>query len=99
MADSSGKTAIDTGGLTGIGLAISQALRANGHKVVIGTRRGGDADAQTMAKQEVGEDVHLFALDVRDPASVERFCEDTARVAGDVDILVNSAGVSTHQTI
>lgn len=98
MADS-GRTAIVTGGLTGIGLAISQALRASGHKVVIGTRRGADEGAQEMARREVGENVHLFALDVRDPDSVERFCEDTARVAGDVDILVNSAGVSTHQTI
>ena len=87
------RTAIVTGGLSGMGLAIARRLIAEGHDVTIGARRGGDAEAVREILGTEGIGAHVAALDVRSTESVDRFVAEVVARRGGVDILVNAAGV------
>jgi NAD(P)-dependent dehydrogenase (short-subunit alcohol dehydrogenase family) len=92
-------TAIVTGGLQGIGLAIATELTRQGARVAVGARRGGDANHSTAAKTAVGNSGMVAALDVCSNDSIEDFVAAVRGTIGIPDILVNAAGVSVHQTI
>jgi NAD(P)-dependent dehydrogenase (short-subunit alcohol dehydrogenase family) len=79
-----GKTALVTGGGTGIGLAIARCLAAAGARVLIAGRR---LDVLEQAAAESPELVPLL-LDLTRPEEIARF----VAAAGPVDILVNNAG-------
>jgi NAD(P)-dependent dehydrogenase (short-subunit alcohol dehydrogenase family) len=87
------KTAIITGGTTGIGMACAQALIARGHHVAIGARRAGDTAVQAHVHSSVGADVMLFPLNVADRASVDAFVARVVETLGTPTILVNAAGI------
>jgi NAD(P)-dependent dehydrogenase (short-subunit alcohol dehydrogenase family) len=80
-----GKHAVVTGASRGIGLAIAQALLAQGARVTLMAR---DAAVLEVAAAGLGDGAAWQAVDVSDAASVT---EAFAR-AGAVDILVNNAG-------
>jgi NAD(P)-dependent dehydrogenase (short-subunit alcohol dehydrogenase family) len=87
------KTAIVTGGLSGMGLAIARRLAKDGTTVVIGARSAGD---QAYVRKILGADhAGLLAatLDVRSSESVDAFVAKVAKIHGGVDILINAAGV------
>lgn len=86
------KTAIITGGLSGMGLAISRRLARDGTKVVVGARSGGDA-GHVSAILGADSGIQAAALDVRSSESVDAFVAQVAKTHGSVDILVNAAGV------
>jgi 3-oxoacyl-[acyl-carrier protein] reductase len=81
-----GRTALVTGGSRGIGRAIAASLAEAGATVVIGYRSGADKAAEVA--EEVGG--RAVQADVSDPEEAKRLVED----AGDVDVLVNNAGVT-----
>lgn len=93
------KTAIVTGGLSGIGFAVAKALADNGIRVAIGARRGGDTALHADIKSALGEDTAIYPLNVRDEGSVDAFCKSIRDEAGSIDILVNAAGICLHQTV
>lgn len=77
-----GSRALVTGGTGGIGAAIAQALAAEAIGVVIADTRA-PADAS-----------HFVAMDVRDAAAVRRgFDAAQEMLGGEIDILVNAAGI------
>lgn len=87
------KTAIVTGGLSGMGLAIARRFAADGATVVVGARR---ADDTAKVRDILGADadrIHAAAVDVRARESVDAFVANVAEAHGGVDILVNAAGV------
>lgn len=87
------KTAIVTGGLSGMGLAIARRFAKDGIQVHVGTRSAADA---SHARDVLGEDadrISAAALDVRSSASADAFVADVVQKRGRVDILVNAAGV------
>lgn len=93
------KIAIVTGGLSGMGRAISRRLAAEGAVVVVGARRAGD-DAQTAPlRAEFGESVQFAQLDVRSSESCAGFVENVIATHGRVDILVNAAGIYEEAAI
>lgn len=77
------RTAVITGASAGIGAATARALAGDGWHVVLGARRHDRIDA--LAGELGGS---ALALDVTDPASVERFIAAVPRC----DLLVNNAG-------
>lgn len=93
------RTAIVTGGLQGIGLAIAAKLTQQGVRVAVGARRGGETDYCQPAYEAVGREGLVAALDVRSNDSIEHFVGLVRESTGIPDILVNAAGVSVHQTV
>lgn len=82
-----------TGGGTGIGLGVALAMNKAGAKVVIGGRR---IDAlQTAAQAAVDpHPITPIAVDVADRASVNHFFDQIHSQMGQIDILVNAAGIN-----
>ncbi|KPK05739.1 MAG: 3-oxoacyl-ACP reductase [Betaproteobacteria bacterium SG8_39] len=89
--DFKGRTAIVTGGAQGIGLAITQRLIASGATVRIW-----DRDDRLLAKSiaAIGSQASGDALDVTDPAAVERGAKTALEALGRIDVLVNNAGIA-----
>src|SRR5215831_17810790 len=88
------RTALVTGGSRGIGRAISVALAAAGHRVVMTCRS--DLESAEAAVAEIrsrGGEAHAIAADVRDAAAVKAVGERVSRDFGGADILVNNAGI------
>jgi NAD(P)-dependent dehydrogenase (short-subunit alcohol dehydrogenase family) len=94
MTRLSGQTAVVTGGATGIGKAIAQALAAEGCRVAIAGRR--EAALRDAAKG--GSQSLLFhTVDVTDRRSVAALFTWANETLGRVDILVNNAGINTQK--
>jgi 3-hydroxybutyrate dehydrogenase len=79
--DLSGRTALVTGGASGIGLACATRLAAAGASVVVADR---DGPAATRVAAEIG--ATALVIDLSDPAVVDT-------VGAEVDIVVNNAGL------
>jgi 3-oxoacyl-[acyl-carrier protein] reductase len=86
FASLDGKRALVTGASKGIGRAIAQELARAGATVVVGYRSGKD-DAEALAAEIGGTAVQA---DVSSPDDAKRLVDQ----AGDVDVLVNNAGVT-----
>ncbi len=91
-SDLKGKTAIVTGGATGIGRAIAGSLAAHGVRIVLADL---NLDAAKKAAAELGPDALAFGLDVSKRAEVERSFALIEKTVGHYDILIANAGVST----
>jgi meso-butanediol dehydrogenase / (S,S)-butanediol dehydrogenase / diacetyl reductase len=90
MVRFAGKTAIVTGGASGIGAAFARRVHAEGARVVIADR---DAAAGVALADELGEDVRFAEIDVTDPDAHMRLAADTRSRFGAIDILFNNAGI------
>ena len=88
--DLSGKTAIVTGGYSGIGLETTRALTDAGARVIVPARRTKEAKA---ALAGIITDADIFEMDLADLKSVDRFVSKFARSETDLDILINNAAV------
>ena len=81
-----GRTAVVTGGVSGIGAGIAARLAAEGARVSLW-----DRDAAALEKAEAP---HKIALEVTDAEAVQRAAEATAAMLGKIDIMVASAGIT-----
>jgi 3-oxoacyl-[acyl-carrier protein] reductase len=86
FASLDGKTALVTGASRGIGAAIAEELTRAGASVVIGYRSGQE-EAEALAAQ-IG--ARAVQADVSSPEDAARLVEE----AGDLDVLVNNAGLT-----
>ena len=86
------RCALITGGASGFGLAIAEALLAQGARVAIGDIDSGRLEA---AAQNLGhtDDVLPLELDVTSPVSVKSAVAACQEAFGGLDTLINSAGV------
>jgi NAD(P)-dependent dehydrogenase (short-subunit alcohol dehydrogenase family) len=91
-----GRTAVVIGATSGIGLAIARGLAQAGADVVATGRRQELVDAAAGEIESFGRRSLRVASDVTEPASLEALHEAVARSLGDVDILVNAAGITTR---
>ncbi|MEL6365470.1 MAG: oxidoreductase [Pseudomonadota bacterium] len=87
--DLSGRTAVVTGGYSGIGVETVRALAGAGARVVV---PGRDEAKAREALAGVSGDVALAAMDLADLASVKAFAADIV-AAGPVHLLINNAGI------
>lgn len=85
-----GKRALITGGGTGIGLGIAQAMVEAGAKVVITGRREA---VLTEAVAKLGTQASYRVNDITDKKAIPALVADIATNEGPIDILVNNAGI------
>ena len=88
-----GKTAVVTGGGTGIGWGIAQALASEGCHVLISGRRAEVLQAAVASWQGTAP-MRCCECDVSKRGSVDSFFVWANRELGKIDILVNAAGVN-----
>jgi 3-oxoacyl-[acyl-carrier protein] reductase len=86
FASLEGKTALVTGGSRGIGAAVARELARAGATVVVGYRSGAE-EAEAIAAEVGGRAVQADVSNVDD---AKRLVEE----AGDLDVLVNNAGIT-----
>ena len=90
--DLDGVGVLVTGGTSGLGFAMSQALAQAGARVALTGRT--EVRAQNAAARIVGgARVTGLAMDVRDEQSVSAGVEHALSVLGGLDVLVNNAGI------
>ncbi|RKR75920.1 SDR family NAD(P)-dependent oxidoreductase [Frondihabitans australicus] len=99
MSRFTGKTAIVTGGASGIGRATSLRIASEGGNVVI-------ADVQQELGEKVAADIaatggsaHFVHLDVTDAGAWDAAVATTVSAFGGLDVLVNNAGIGDNALI
>ena len=94
MITNNGKVALVTGANKGIGKAIARGLARDGFVVYLGARDLEKGKAAAEELREEGE-VRVIALDVADARSVTAARQTIELEAGQLDVLVNNAGISS----
>jgi len=93
--DLTGKTALVTGGTSGIGKAIAEALLTHNARVVVGSR---SEEKVQNARQELGdrfgEAARVGSLDVSDRQSIDAAFDEANQAFGGASVLVNCAGAN-----
>ncbi|MBD8643116.1 MAG: SDR family oxidoreductase [Stenotrophomonas sp.] len=93
MYNLNNKTAVVTGGGSGIGLAIAKRLTQEGARVVITGRRQQVLDE---ALATLGENAVGLVADVSSASSLEALYTEVKRLFGGIDVLVANAGGGVH---
>ena len=93
MARLAGKTAIVTGGAKGIGRHYSQALAAEGARVMIADIADGRGLAEEIAGRHGANSVASATFDVSDENAVKGLVAETIERFGQIDVLVNNAAL------
>src|SRR5436305_1072526 len=91
-----GKTALITGGGSGIGLAVARTFLEHGVRVAI-TGRNGEKLRQATASLQGGDRLIYQSADVADLAQVQSLVTKVNSVFGTIDILVNNAGLNVKE--
>lgn len=93
------RTALVTGGTSGIGEAIAIALQAAGHRVIVTCYAGvEDPAAWKSAQAAAGRDFRVEPVDVGDYDSCQSMAARLHADGVEVDILVNDAGITRDAT-
>ena len=93
------RVALVTGGMGGIGTAICRRLCATGYVVIAGCGPGSQRRERWLAEMRAeGHEVYSAAGNVADWDSTRDAIERARREAGEVDVLVNNAGITRDGT-
>jgi uncharacterized oxidoreductase len=84
-----GNTIFITGGGSGIGRALAEALNKRGNKVIISGRRKGHLDA--VVRDNPG--IQAIQLDIADPDNIKAVAQKLIREHPDLNVLINNAGI------
>jgi NAD(P)-dependent dehydrogenase (short-subunit alcohol dehydrogenase family) len=91
------KSALITGGSSGIGLGIALALAQEGANVAIASRKR-DRQAEELLRA-TGVRVSALEVDVSQEAGVQRMVREAIEQLGSIDLFVNNAARALHQPI
>ncbi|WP_374388602.1 SDR family oxidoreductase [Brevundimonas sp.] len=84
-----GNTILITGGGTGIGRALAEALHARGNQIIITGRR----EAPLKAVADANPGMAWAALDVADPAAIRAFAAQVVKDHPALNVVINNAGI------
>lgn len=88
-----GKTAVVTGASRGIGLAIASKLGRLGASVAICSRKSEDLERAASGLRQQGITTLPIVADVTQASDLENLIEQTRNQLGEIEILVNNAGI------
>ena len=92
-----GRTAVITGGTTGLGRELAEGFLRAGARVVCGARREHSVVGEVVDRYP--DRAAYVACDVREPESLERLMDATAERFGGIDIVVANAGITRNGTV
>ena len=99
QVDLSGQTALVTGASRGIGKAIALALGKAGAKVACIARNEEKLRETADAINSAGSTAVVYACDVTDSAAVQKVVDAVVEDWGQLDIVVNNAGITRDTLI
>lgn len=94
-----GKTAIVTGGTSGIGFSTAQALLAKGAKVVVAGRNMQRGEEAVAKLSQTSAHIAFCQTDTADEMSVKSLVDFAVERFGSLDIMINNAGIGIHGTV
>ena len=94
LFDLAGRTAIVTGGGSGLGRQMAEGLAEMGANLVLCARKKERCEKAADELKAFGVKTLAFGCDVRNPAEIQAVVDATTAAFGRVDILINNAGVS-----
>ncbi len=92
---SSGNTILITGGGSGIGRGLAEALQADGNQVIIAGRRQSALDATTKATPGM----QSMVLDVENSEAVRSFATEAVKRFPKLNVLINNAGIMRTENL
>ena len=88
-----GRTAMVTGGASGIGLQIAQDLAREGATLCIVDRNAEATREAVRSLEALGARAHAFVVDLSDAQATRQMLQQALQQVGALDILVNNAGI------
>lgn len=93
LFDLTGKTALITGGVHGLGMAMAKGLGHAGAKIVVNDLSQENIDKAIIEYQSVGIEAYGYVFDVTDETAVIAAISKIETEVGPIDILINNAGI------
>jgi NAD(P)-dependent dehydrogenase (short-subunit alcohol dehydrogenase family) len=93
------KTAIVTGGASGIGFAVAERLLSEGANVVIADLAGALDAPPVVAWASAQDRVRLARCDITLDSDIESVCAEAVAAFGGLDVLVNNAGGMIYKSV
>ena len=93
-----GQVALVTGGVRGIGLAISERFIRAGARVAVGYSRNAKA-AEAFLEQHAGSGATVHQGNIASAEDCERTVREVIERHGRLDVLVNNAGITVDRTV
>ena len=93
LFDLTGKTALITGGVHGLGMAMSKGLGHAGAKIVVNDLSQQALDNAIAEYKSVGIEAYGYVFDVTDETAVIASIKKIEAEVGPIDILINNAGI------
>ncbi len=94
MKNLENKTSIITGGAQGIGLALAEMFAENGSNIAICDINENALKTAKTKLEKIGIKVFVKKADISKAEDCQTFVKDTIENLGDIDVLVNNAGVT-----
>jgi 3-oxoacyl-[acyl-carrier protein] reductase len=88
------KVAVITGAANGIGLTAAEVFAREGAKVAMADFNVEQGEARASELREKGYEVTFFQVNVADRASVDQMVEKVRSAYGNIEILINNAGIT-----
>lgn len=99
LFDLTGRRVLITGSSQGIGLGLARGMAQAGASVVLNARSERALDQAVVALRSEGFDAHSACFDVTDAAAVERGVATIVTEIGDIEVLVNNAGMQDRRPL
>jgi len=101
MGTLEGAVVVVTGAGRGLGRAIAEVLGQGGAKVVVNYSRSKEPAEELVVrlKQSGSRESIAIQADVSDPAQASMLIEETMKQFGQIDVLVNNAGINIDRTM